>query len=199
MTLFLFMQFTFVKSSQTVSECPSDKLPEYAFIGRSNVGKSSLINAIAGHSKLAKVSGTPGKTRVINHFLVDDLWYLVDLPGYGWAKVSKTEKSKWEDNISEYLLKRPNLDCLFVLVDIRHDPQNNDLTMFEWLAENNIAFAIVFTKSDKLSKNKIQSHYARYRKILKLTWAELPPMTITSSVSKEGIEELIRYIHEIHT
>ncbi|MCP4521129.1 MAG: YihA family ribosome biogenesis GTP-binding protein [Cytophagales bacterium] len=191
-------QIEFVKSSQELSQCPPAKLPEYAFIGRSNVGKSSLINALAS-KRIAKVSSVPGKTQLINHFKVDNTWFLVDLPGYGWAKVSKKIKDQWEENIHDYLLQRENLNCLFLLVDIRHDPQKNDMEFMEWLSECDIPFVLVFTKKDKLSsKNKIISHVARYKKILKTRWEVLPEMFLTSSSTGEGCDDILNYITQFN-
>lgn len=187
----------FIKSSQELSACPSTELYEYAFIGRSNVGKSSLINGLVGRT-IAKVSSVPGKTQLINHFLINDNWYLVDLPGYGWAKVSKSIKDQWEEHIHEYLLERENLRCLFLLVDIRHDPQKNDMEFMEWLSSVDIPFVIVFTKKDKLSKNKVITNTARYRKILKTRWEVLPEMFITSSSNKEGMVDILDYIEQFN-
>ena len=158
----------FTKSSSTVKECPSPDRPEYAFIGRSNVGKSSLINLLTYRKNLAKVSSKPGKTQLINHFNVDDAWYLVDLPGYGWAKASKKDKAKWKIMIEQYILTRENLINLFLLIDSRHSPQNNDLDFMKWLGKSEIPFAIVFTKCDKLGKNQTASNLAHYVKTLRL-------------------------------
>lgn len=192
-------QVDFVKSSQTLSQCPpTANKPEYAFIGRSNVGKSSLINALVGR-RIAKVSSVPGKTQLINHFDINSDWFLVDLPGYGWAKVSKSIKDQWEENIHDYLLERENLRCLFLLVDVRHDPQKNDMEFMEWLSESDIPFVLVFTKKDKLSsKNKVISHVARYKKILKTKWEVLPEMFLTSSETKEGCDEVLTYIEKFN-
>ena len=186
----------FVTSSSKLSQCPPPDLPEFAFIGRSNVGKSSLINMLSGRKKLAKVSSKPGKTQLINHFLMDETWYLVDLPGYGWAKVSKDSRSKWGEMIHDYLLERENLVNLFVLIDVRHAPQPNDTEFLEWLGENGLPFAIIFTKTDKLSKNKVQSSIARYKRFLKNHWEELPPIMVTSSVTGMGQEDVLDYIQE---
>ncbi len=189
---------TFIKSSSKLEECPSGNLPEYAFVGRSNVGKSSLINMLTNRKKLAKISSTPGKTQTINHFLIDDDWHLVDLPGYGWAKVGLKMKQQWEEHINNYLIKRANLICLFVLIDIRLAPQKNDLHFMEWLVENEIPFAIIFTKADKLTLNKTNQHVASYFKTLKRLWSSLPPHIITSAVSKRGQGDLLNYIHELN-
>ena len=188
----------FEKSSSKIEECPAANMPEYAFIGRSNVGKSSLINHITGHRKLAKTSGKPGKTQLINHFLIDEQWYLVDLPGYGWAQVSKTEKAKWKKMINRYLLERKNLALVFLLIDSRHNPQKIDLEFMRWLGENGVPFILVFTKVDKQSKNQTESNIARYRKILKKEWAELPKYFTSSNVTGEGLEiiDYVRLLNE---
>ncbi len=188
----------FVKSSSQLSECPPEKMPEYAFIGRSNVGKSSLINMLTGRKKLAKTSGTPGKTQLINHFLINDKWYLVDLPGYGWAQVSKTDKRKWKLMINEYLEMRRTLSNVFVLVDVRHDPQKIDLDFMNDLGIKQIPFSIVFTKSDKLGKTVAQKNMANYRKVLSKQWEELPPIIQTSSQSGMGKAEVLDYINRIN-
>ena len=184
----------FVTSSSKLSQCPPPNRPEFAFIGRSNVGKSSLINMLTGRKKLAKVSSKPGKTQLINHFDIDETWYLVDLPGYGWAKVSKSDRSKWGEMIHDYLLERQNLVNLYVLIDVRHPPQPNDTEFIEWLGEKGLPFALIFTKTDKLSKNKVQSSIARYRRYLKSNWEELPPILPTSSVTGEGKDQLLNHI-----
>lgn len=188
----------FVISSPKVEGCPETTIPEYAFIGRSNVGKSSLINLLTGRKKLAKTSSTPGKTQLINHFFINEDWYLVDLPGYGWAQVSKTEKAKWKGMINDYLRQRQNLASVFVLVDIRHEPQKIDLEFIGWLGEEGIPFSIVFTKADKLGKVQIQSSVARYKRKLKETWEDLPPTFITSSSEKVGAEEILNFIEKIN-
>lgn len=187
-------QARFITSSSEFSQCPPANLPEFAFIGRSNVGKSSLINMLTNHKKLAKVSSKPGKTQLINHFLINDTWYLVDLPGYGWAKVSKTEKQKWGAMIHDYIKGRENLMNLFVLIDSRLEPQAVDVEFINWLGEEGIPFSLIFTKADKQSKNKTQSSVARYKRYLKKYWAELPHCLITSSTTAQGKDELIKYI-----
>ena len=189
---------SFVKSSSAYTECPEPQLPEYAFIGRSNVGKSSLINFIVNKKKLAKVSVKPGKTKLINHFLIDRAWYLVDLPGYGWAKVSKAEKLKWKLMVDQYLKKRKNLYCVFLLIDARHEPQAIDREFMRWLGERKIPFAIVFTKIDKLGMIKLQKNLDHYREVLGEEWDELPIQFQTSSVSKIGKNEILGYIKQIN-
>ncbi len=160
----------FIISNTDYLKCPQDGRLEFAFIGRSNVGKSSLINALTDRKSLAKTSSTPGKTQLINHFLINDVWYLVDLPGYGWAKVSKSFKEKWEKMTKEYLTKREKLTCVFVLVDIRHNPQANDLAFISWLGQAGIPFSIIFTKADKLSKLKVEASIETFKKTLQETW-----------------------------
>jgi len=189
----------FVISNTDYLKCPSDSKLEFAFIGRSNVGKSSLINALTNRKSLAKTSSRPGKTQLINHFLINDIWYLVDLPGYGWAKVSKASKEKWGVMTKEYLIKRQNLTCVFVLVDVRLEPQKIDLEFINWLGEAGIPFAIIFTKSDKLSKNKVESNIATFERTLKETWQELPSTFCTSAISKKGNDEVLNYIQDIIT
>ena len=184
----------FITSSVMESQCPKPILPEYAFIGRSNVGKSLLINMITNNRKLAKVSGNPGKTITMNHFLINKTWYLVDLPGYGFAKRSKTERKKWEKMIRHYILTRSNLMSLFVLVDLRHEPQKIDTEFMEWLAMSQIPFVITFTKSDKLNKVNVEKNLSKYKKILLENWEELPPFIVTSAVAGTGKEELLQYI-----
>lgn len=188
----------FIISNTDYQKCPVSKSPEYAFIGRSNVGKSSLINMLTNHSKLAKTSGRPGKTQLINHFLINDEWFLVDLPGYGYAKVSKESRSSWEKMISDYLMHRENLYNVFVLIDSRLPPQNIDLEFVQWLGEHQIPFSIIFTKADKLSLNKVQSNVSKFKKALLKTWESLPEMFVTSSVSQKGKEEILEYIDQIN-
>lgn len=189
----------FVISNTEVSKCPKEPLPEYAFIGRSNVGKSSLINMLTDQKKLAKTSGKPGKTQLINHFKINSNWFLVDLPGYGYAKVSKKIKSTFQKFITDYFEKREQLVCAFVLIDIRHEAQTIDLNFMEYLNKQQIPFAIVFTKADKISRNKVQPHVTQYRKnMLAHHWENMPPYFITSSESKLGREELLNYIDSIN-
>ena len=188
----------FIISNTDHNKCPDSKSPEYAFIGRSNVGKSSLINMLTNHSKLAKTSGRPGKTQLINHFLINDEWYLVDLPGYGYARVSKESRAGWETMISEYLINRKNLFNVFVLIDSRLTPQAIDLEFVQWLGEHQIPFSLIFTKADKLSINKVQSNVSKFKKELLKTWESLPEIFVTSSVSQKGKEELLTYIDQIN-
>lgn len=188
----------FTISSPTVSMCPADTKPEYAFIGRSNVGKSSLINMLCNNKKLAKTSATPGKTLLINHFLINKEWYLVDLPGYGFAKRSKTEVKKLDQMIRGYILQRRQLVNVFVLVDIRLEPQKIDLEFINWLGESSIPFAIVFTKADKLNTSKVNASVAAYQNTLSDTWEEIPKMFITSSEKKTGRDDVLGYIEEIN-
>lgn len=187
----------FVISAPVVSMCPKDIKPEYAFIGRSNVGKSSLINMLCNHKGLAKTSATPGKTLLINHFIINNEWYLVDLPGYGFAKRSKTERQKLDNMIRGYILQREQLVNVFVLVDIRHDPQPIDREFIDWLGESSIPFAIVFTKADKLAPSKMKSAAEKWMESLKDRWEELPPHFITSAEKKTGREEVLDYIEQI--
>ena len=189
----------FVISNSDVRKCPQDNRPEYAFIGRSNVGKSSLINMLTDKKRLAMTSATPGKTLLINHVLINDEWYLVDLPGYGYAKRSKSQSEKLQQIISGYVLGREQMTCLFVLIDCRHEPQNIDLEFIEWLGENGIPFSIIFTKADKLTRTALANNIATYKKRLLEEWEELPPIFITSAESKTGREELLQYINEINS
>lgn len=188
----------FVISSALLSQCPKDTKPEYAFIGRSNVGKSSLINMLCNHKGLAKTSATPGKTLLINHFIINKEWYLVDLPGYGFAKHSKSMKQKLEHMISSYILQREQLVNVFVLIDIRHDPQTIDREFIDWLGESSVPFTIVFTKADKLGPVKAKMNAGAYMEKLKDRWEELPPYFITSSEKKTGRDELLDYIEQIN-
>ncbi|MDP2423885.1 MAG: ribosome biogenesis GTP-binding protein YihA/YsxC [Bacteroidales bacterium] len=186
----------YLSGCTSVDKCPAPILPEYAFIGRSNVGKSSLINMITGYKKLAKISSTPGKTRIINHFLIDESWYLVDLPGYGFARISKKDRLAWEGMINEYLLKRLNLLCVFLLVDARIKPQASDIRMMDWLAAANKPFVILFTKTDKLSRNELGIKMQEYQKHLLDEW-ELPPQSIiTSATTNLGKAEILEFIGE---
>lgn len=188
----------FIVSNSEVSKCPNNNLPEYAFIGRSNVGKSSLINMLTGKKKLAKTSGKPGKTQLINHFLINKNWHLVDLPGYGYARVSKSTKKTFQKFITQYFEKRKQLVCGFVLVDIRHDPQPIDLEFMQWLGENLIPFSIVFTKADKLKPKAIENHIESYKTILLEFWEDMPNYFVTSSTKNMGKDELLGYIDNIN-
>ena len=189
---------TFISSNTKVDKLPTAKLPEYAFIGRSNVGKSSLINALTGKRHLAKTSQTPGKTQLINHFLINEEWYLVDLPGYGFAKASKSSRTAWEKFIRRYLSLRENLQCVFVLVDSRHEPQQNDLDFCRWLGEKGIPFLLVFTKADKLSLTKSNSHVGKFHQALLQWFEETPAHFLTSAETRMGCEQLLAAIDEIN-
>ena len=188
----------FVMSNSNVEKCPKSALPEYAFIGRSNVGKSSLINMLTNRRSLAKTSGKPGKTQLINHFLINKNWHLVDLPGYGYARVSKSSKKTFQKFITDYFSKRKQLVCGFVLVDIRHEPQKIDTEFMEWLGENLIPFCIIFTKADKLKPKAIENHVKAYEEIMLQTWEEMPQYFITSSSKNIGKEDLIGYIDTLN-
>ena len=188
----------FVISNTDYKRCPSPQMAEYAFIGRSNVGKSSLINALVNNKNLAKTSARPGKTQLINHFLINKTWYLVDLPGYGFAKISKTKRAEFHDMISEYLLNRTNLMCLFVLIDSRHNPQAIDQEFIHWLAENEIPFVLVFTKTDKLGKTVLLKNIEEYKLELLKQWEELPKIFITSAEKKTGLSEITTYIEQLN-
>lgn len=186
-------------SSPDVTRCPATDVPEYAFIGRSNVGKSSLINMLCKSKKMAKTSQTPGKTLLINHFRMDDgKWYLVDLPGYGYAQRGKEQRDKLQKLIEGYILNRQQLACLFVLVDIRHDPQKIDMEFLEWIGEHEVPFAIVFTKADKLGPVAAQRNVDAYSNELNLSWSELPPIFISSSEKARGRQEILDYIYSIN-
>lgn len=188
----------FVISNIDIDLCPKDGKPEYAFIGRSNVGKSSLINMVTDHKKLAKTSGRPGKTQLINHFIINEEWYIVDLPGYGYAKASKTSRAQWEKFISDYLTKREELVNVFVLIDSRLEPQKIDMEFMNWCGEKQIPFSMVFTKIDKLSSTALQKNLAKYKKEMLKTWAELPPVFSSSATSKFGREKILNYIENIN-
>ena len=188
----------FVMSNAEVAKCPKSHLPEYAFIGRSNVGKSSLINMLCNRKGLAKTSSRPGKTQLINHFLINKKWHLVDLPGYGYARVSKTQKKVFQKFVTDYFLKRTELISAFLLIDIRHEPQPVDLDFFKWLGEHQIPFSIVFTKADKIKPGSIEKRINNYFDELKKDWEELPPYFVTSASKGNGKEELLGYIQEIN-
>ncbi len=188
----------FVISNTDVQKCPDGTRPEYAFIGRSNVGKSSLINMLTARKRLAMTSQKPGKTQLINHFIINDDWYLVDLPGYGYAQRGKENRENLRRIIESYILRRPQLTCLFVLLDCRHAPQKIDLEFMEWLGENEVPFAIIFTKTDKIGKGRLQENLDTYRQKMLETWEELPPMLTSSSENRDGREEILHYIDEIN-
>jgi len=187
----------FIISNTEVSKCPLDGKPEFAFIGRSNVGKSSLINMLTSKKGLAKTSGTPGKTQLINHFLINEHWYLVDLPGYGYAKVSRTQRSSFERFIADFLTKRETLYNIFVLLDARLEPQKIDLEFMNWCGQKGLPFSMVFTKIDKLSSTALQKNLAKYKKEMLKVWAELPPVFTTSAESGFGKEPVLNYIEQI--
>ncbi len=187
---------TFIKSSPALKDCPDTSLPEFGFIGRSNVGKSSLINMVTGWSKLARISGEPGKTRTINHFLINETWYLVDLPGYGYAKVPAGLREKWVKATRQYILKRDNLTCLFVLLDSRHKPQRSDIEFMEFLGVNQVPFARVFTKSDKLNHETLARAMDLYDGEMLKVWESLPATFISSTVNKAGRDEILDFIEE---
>ena len=189
----------FVISNSRVEKCPTTGLPEYAFIGRSNVGKSSLINMLTARKGLAMTSQKPGKTQLINHFIINDAWYLVDLPGYGYARLGKDSRDSLRRMIEDYVLERKELVLLFVLLDCRHDPQKIDLEFIQWLGEEGVPFALVFTKADKLSKGRLAANVEAYKAKLHEEWEELPPIFVTSSEERMGRDELLGYIKEINT
>lgn len=189
---------SFVVSNSVVGDCPAGNLPEYAFIGRSNVGKSSLINMLVNRSNLARTSGAPGKTQLINHFLINENWHLVDLPGYGYAKTSKKNRRAFQNLITDYLKTRMQLISTFVLVDARHHPQKNDMEFMKWMGEGGFPFSIVFTKADKLKKKALERNIEHYKDRLSETWEPLPPYFITSALNHSGKNELLGYIGEIN-
>ena len=189
----------FISSNSRFEKLPKDNMPEYAFIGRSNVGKSSLINALVQRKGLAKTSATPGKTIAINHFMVNNNWYLVDLPGYGYAQRSKKSREEWRVMLANYITRRRNLLYTFVLVDSRIEPQNSDIGFMEWLGENQVPFCIVFTKADKLSKAELDKNIEVYKKRLMEDWEELPPVFVTSSETRQGREEILDFIEHQNT
>ena len=188
----------FIISNTDVAKCPKDRLPEYAFIGRSNVGKSSLINMLMDRKSLAKISGRPGKTQLINHFKINDDWFLVDLPGYGYAKVSKTKRKTFQSFIQDYFKKREQLVCTFVLIDSRHDPQKIDLDFMQFLGENKIPFCIAFTKADKLGSSKLNKQINSYKKKLLNTWETIPTSFVTSSATSFGRDEFLKFIEGVN-
>ncbi len=186
----------FVTSSTHYKDCPPGNYPEYAFMGRSNVGKSSLINMLTGYGKLAKTSSSPGKTQLINHFLINQSWYLADLPGFGFAKVSKKIKQGWEKMIKNYLINRENLVCSFFLIDSRHEPLKNDLETLQWFGEQGLPFAIIFTKADKLGASKLEASLSAYKKELAKQWEPLPDIFISSSETKRGRDDILAFINQ---
>jgi GTP-binding protein len=186
----------FVSSHADVQKCPTTNFPEFAFIGRSNVGKSSLINMLTNRKGLAKISNTPGKTQTINHFIINDAWYLVDLPGYGFAKVNKEKREGFGKMIEQYVLKREKLYCVFILIDVRLDPQPIDLAFIQWCGTKEIPLCLVFTKADKLTKNQLHKNISAYETTLFETWEELPPRIVTSSTEKKGKEDLLIFIEK---
>ena len=188
----------FVMSNTHVAKCPTREIPEYAFIGRSNVGKSSLINMLMQKNNLAKTSGKPGKTQLINHFLINDNWFLVDLPGYGYASVSKKKRASFQSFITGYFLKRTQLSCAFVLIDARHKPQKIDLEFMQFLGENQVPFCIIFTKIDKLKNNEINRNISHYQNVMLENWEEMPTYFITSAVDKTGREEVLHFIEKVN-
>ena len=189
----------FIISNTDVRKCPSDPIPEYAFIGRSNVGKSSLINMLTNQKKLAKTSGKPGKTQLINHFLINDSWFLVDLPGYGYAKVSKDQRRSFQKFIKEYFSKRMQLACSFVLIDSRHEPQKIDLEFMQYLGENGIPFCIVFTKADKLNRSTLNKNIAQYKRVMLESWEEMPTYFITSATTDLGKDDILDFIQNVNS
>ncbi|HYF70721.1 MAG TPA: ribosome biogenesis GTP-binding protein YihA/YsxC [Ohtaekwangia sp.] len=189
----------FISSYADVNKCPPPTMPEFAFIGRSNVGKSSLVNMLTNSKKLAKTSGTPGKTQTINHYLINDAWYLVDLPGYGYANVSKSLRAGFGKIIEGYVLKRENLSCLFILLDSRLEPQKIDLSFITWVGSKGIPLCLVFTKTDKLGKNDLQKSISRYKKTLLNEWEEMPPLIITSAETRTGKEDILQFIDDAIT
>jgi GTP-binding protein len=188
----------FLISNTDLDKCPAPNKPEYAFIGRSNVGKSSLINMLTNKKSLAKTSVNPGKTRLINHFLINEAWYLVDLPGYGYAKIGKQERKKWEKFVRKYILMRENLFCLFVLIDSRHEPQNVDLEFMEWLGMSQVPFAMVFTKTDKLKPEELEQNIKNYEAKMLESWEFMPPYFTSSVSTGEGKKEILNYIQDIN-
>ena len=188
----------FLVSNTNITKCPSPDKPEYAFIGRSNVGKSSLINMLTQKKSLAKTSGKPGKTRLINHFIINNSWYLVDLPGYGYAKVPLAERKKWESFIQKYILNRKNLVCLFVLIDSRHEAQAVDLEFMEWLGLSEIPFSIIFTKTDKLKPSELQNNLTKYQEKMFETWETMPGYFISSAENGEGRADILKFIDDLN-
>lgn len=189
----------FLVSNTDIDKCPAPNKPEYAFIGRSNVGKSSLINMLTNRKSLAKISGNPGKTQLINHFLINETWYLVDLPGYGYAKIGRQERKKWEKFVRKYILLRENLYCLFVLIDSRHEPQPIDLEFMEWLGLSQVPFGIVFTKTDKLKPGELESNIEKYKTRMLESWETMPPSFTSSATTGEGKKEILKFIEKVNS
>lgn len=189
----------FVSSHADVQKCPPADKPEFAFIGRSNVGKSSLINMLTNTKGLAKTSSTPGKTQTINHFIINEAWYLVDLPGYGYARVGKETRAGFGKMIEDYVLKRPNLACVFILIDARLEPQKNDLSFINWVGSKGVPLCLAFTKTDKLKQNELNKNLAAFKKTLLNEWEELPPYILTSATEKEGRDEVLTFIEQALT
>ena len=189
----------FGMSNTRLDKCPKPNKPEYAFIGRSNVGKSSLINMLTGRKSLAKISGKPGKTQLINHFIINEKWYLVDLPGYGYAKVGKEKRSSWMQFTIEYVTKRENLQCLFILIDARIDPQTIDLEFIDQMGQNQIPFNLIFTKTDKMSASQIQKNISKFREALAETWEELPDYFVSSARTGRGGDEILSFISKTNS
>ena len=189
----------FVISNTNYKNCPTTSMPEYAFIGRSNVGKSSLINALVNKKQLAKTSGKPGKTQLINHFIINNSWFLVDLPGFGFAKISKQKRAEFQEMTTNYLINRKNLSCLFVLIDIRHKPQIIDQEFMQWLSIEKIPFIIVFTKTDKLAKMMLKKNIDNYKKEMLKEWEKLPQIFITSAEKKTGLSEILTFIEKLNS
>lgn len=187
---------SFIKSSASIKQCPAPEKPEFGFTGRSNVGKSSLINILTGRKKLSKISASPGKTKTINHFLINNNWYIVDLPGYGYAKAPASMRTAWNKAVREYILKRETLMCIFVLLDSRHKPQNSDLNFMEYLGMNNIPFARIFTKSDKLSLPALEKSVNQYNKTMLEKWESLPSTFVTSAFDGRGRDEILNFIEK---
>jgi GTP-binding protein len=187
---------SYVMSANDRSGCPREKYPEYAFVGRSNVGKSSLINMLTGVKGLARTSSTPGKTRLLNYYMVEDMWYLVDLPGYGFAKISKAERARWEHLIHDYVLHRKSLLYTFVLIDSRIEPQKSDLAFISWMGHHQLPLCLVFTKADKISRNKVHANVAAFKQELEKDWEELPPSFVTSSIAGQGKLEMQEFIRK---